>query len=350
MEQVLMQTQNINIEQVIPLISPAQLKQELFASPQICAQVLAQRNVVQEIISKKDKRLLAIVGPCSIHDIKGALDYANRLKQIQAKFANKLFILMRVYFEKPRTTIGWKGLINDPDLNNTRDMSKGLHIARKLLLDISAMDIPIATEMLDPISPQYTADLVTWASIGARTTESQTHREMSSGLSMPVGYKNGTDGGIDVALGAMQSGKNAHSFLGIDDNGCTAIVRTKGNPYGHIILRGGKDAPNYDQKTIAQVTEALVKAKLNTGIVIDCSHANSNKDYRNQAAVLQSLIEQRLAGNTDIIGFMLESNICEGSQKIADDLSKLAYGVSVTDACIDWDTTEQLLAKAYEAL
>lgn len=337
------QTHNIHIEQISPLISPMDLKGKLPGNPYLYEQIARNRQVIKDILTGKDSRLLAIVGPCSIHDTAAAMDYAHRLKALSKKVESRLFVIMRVYFEKPRTTIGWKGLINDPDLNDTRDMSKGLHVARKLLIDIAELDLPIATEVLDPITPQYISDLISWASIGARTTESQTHREMASGLSMPVGFKNGTDGDIGVAIAAMQSAQNPHSFIGIDDHGKTAIIRTKGNMEGHVILRGGRNAPNYDAQTIRTVVDALQKVHLNSHIVIDCSHANSSKDYQNQPVVLKNILEQRQKGNNHIIGFMLESNIAEGSQKIPSNLSELKYGVSVTDACIGWESTESLL-------
>jgi len=291
-----------------------------------------------------------VVGPCSIHDPAAAMDYARRLKALADEVGDTLYIVMRVYFEKPRTTTGWKGLINDPHMNDSFDIDAGLRLARKLLTDINELGLPTGTEALDPISPQYLGDLISWSAIGARTTESQTHREMASGLSTPVGFKNGTDGSLTVAINALQSVSNPHSFLGIDQRGQVAVIRTRGNAYGHIVLRGGDKGPNYDSVTVALVEKELEKAKLPCNVVIDCSHANSNKDHNLQPLVMNDCVHQILEGNKSIVGVMLESNIGAGNQKLTTDLSQLKYGVSVTDACIDWETTEKVLRDARDKL
>jgi 3-deoxy-7-phosphoheptulonate synthase len=298
----------------------------------------------------KDDRLFAVVGPCSIHDTELALEYGKRLKALADQVGKQIFIIMRVYFEKPRTTVGWKGLINDPHLNGSFDIETGLRKARKLLIKLSELGLPLATEALDPISPQYLQDTITWTAIGARTTESQTHREMSSGLSSPVGFKNGTDGSLDVAVNAMKSVVSGHAFLGINPQGQVAITKTKGNQYGHVVLRGGGGKPNYDSVSIALCEQALEKACLPTNIVVDCSHANSNKDHNVQPLVLDNIAHQIKDGNRSICGVMIESNINEGTQSIPDDLSQLKYGVSVTDACISWESTEKSLKKMADTL
>jgi 3-deoxy-7-phosphoheptulonate synthase len=307
-------------------------------------------KAVEDILDRTDHRLMIVVGPCSIHDPSAAMDYAQRLKRLADELADTLCIVMRVYFEKPRTTTGWKGLINDPHMNDSFDIEEGLQLARKVLLDINELGLPAGTEALDPISPQYLSDLITWSAIGARTTESQTHREMASGLSTPVGFKNGTDGGLQVAVNALLSVSNPHSFLGIDQNGQVAVIRTKGNRYGHIVLRGGSKGPNYDSVTIALVEKELAKHKLPPNIVVDCSHANSNKDPSLQPLVLNDLAHQIIEGNQSIVGAMLESNINAGNQSIPADLAQLKYGVSVTDACIDWAATERVLRETRNKL
>lgn len=314
--------------------------------------VYQSREEIKRVIARQDRRLLLIIGPCSIHDPIAALDYAERLARLRKEVSDRLLIIMRVYFEKPRTTIGWKGLITDPQIDGLDDIPTGLRVARKLLLDILALGVPAATEFLDPIVPQYIADLVSWAAIGARTTESQTHRQMASGLSMPVGYKNNTDGNLQIAIDAMKSASYPHSFLGIDENGKTAVVRTKGNPWGHIILRGGNNLPNYEPEAIRIAEDKLRQAGLNPAIMVDCSHANSGKKHERQEVVWQSILEQRYAGNDNLIGMMLESNIHEGNQKLPEVLhpgvaAQLKYGVSITDACVSWQTTEQLVERAY---
>jgi 3-deoxy-7-phosphoheptulonate synthase len=291
----------------------------------------------------KDHRLAIVIGPCSIHDPEAALDYAKRLKVLAEKLDDTLYIIMRAYFEKPRTTVGWKGLINDPNLDGTFDIDKGIRVGRKLLIDLSELGLPLATEALDPISPQYIQDLISWSAIGARTTESQTHREMASGLSGPVGFKNGTDGGLTVAINAMQSVSHSHSFLGINENGEVSIVNTKGNGYGHLVLRGGNGLPNYDAANIALSEEALTSAKLMHNIMVDCSHENSSKKPERQVTVAEDSTQQILDGNNSIMGLMIESNIGWGNQKVPANLKDLEYGVSITDACIDWETTEKAL-------
>lgn len=343
-------TQNLNINKVEPLPAPKALKEKYPMSEASVQLVVKTREEIQNIILRKDKRMILIVGPCSTRDEKAAMEYADRFKKAYETYSDRLCRIMRVYFEKPRTTIGWKGLINDPHMNNSFDVIEGLSRARRILMKITEMGIPTATEMLDPIVPQYISDLVSWAAIGARTTESQTHREMASGLSMPVGFKNGTDGNMQTAIDAMTSAKNPHSFLGINQDGQTCVVRTKGNQFGHIILRGGHDRPNYDKESIRAAVEKLKAAGLNTQVMVDCSHANSEKKHEKQEVVWKSVIEQRVAGNMDLLGMMLESNLNEGNQKIPADLSQLKYGVSVTDACVNWETTERLLQFAYDQL
>ncbi len=338
---------NVNIDALTPLISPRQLKDELPMTDEAYHTVYDGRVTLQKILSGADTRFLMIVGPCSIHDPNAALEYAQRLKELRDRYLDRIYIVMRVYFEKPRTTVGWKGLINDPDMDGSCDMTKGLKLARQLLLKINALGLPAATEVLDPISPQYMSGLMSWASIGARTTESQTHREMASGLSMPVGFKNSTDGSVDVALAAMQSAKHPHSFIGIDQDGHTCIVRTKGNPWGHVILRGGHDAPNYHPENIQSAVKALHVKSLIDRVMVDCSHANSGKKQENQEFVLDSVVQQILAGNTHILGAMFESNIHAGSQSIPKDVSQLKYGVSVTDECMGFSETARVIDATY---
>jgi 3-deoxy-7-phosphoheptulonate synthase len=345
---------NVNVISQDVLLTPEELKQRVPMTPKAQKTVLQGRAAVENILDRKDHRFMVVVGPCSIHDPVAALDYAQRLKRLADDVSDTLYVVMRVYFEKPRTTTGWKGLINDPHMNDSFDIEEGLQRARQVLLDINELGLAAGTEALDPISPQYLSDLITWSAIGARTTESQTHREMASGLSTPVGFKNGTDGGLQVAINALLSVSSAHSFLGINNDGQVAVVRTKGNRYGHIVLRGGAKGPNYDSVTIALVEKELAKNRLPANIVVDCSHANSNKDPALQPLVLHDVAHQVLEGNNSIVGVMLESNIHAGNQPIPADLSQLRYGVSVTDGCIDWATTEKLLretrAKIKDAL
>ena len=332
--------EDLNIANQQVLTSPEDLKNQLPTTSMIADGVMQARQTIKNILDGKDHRLFVVIGPCSIHDTEAALDYGRRLALLADELKDTLYIVMRVYFEKPRTTVGWKGLINDPHLDGTFDIETGLHIGRKLMLDLSAMGLPLATEALDPISPQYQSDLWSWAAIGARTTESQTHREMSSGLSCPVGFKNGTDGGLTVAFNALESMASSHSFLGINPHGQVSITRTTGNQYGHVVLRGGGGKPNYDAANIAMCEQALKKDGLSGNIMVDCSHANSSKDPANQTLVMEDITQQINAGNDSIVGLMIESNINWGNQSIPDHLSDLQYGVSVTDACIDWDTTQ----------
>jgi len=334
---------DLNIESIEALMTPQQLKADLPLEGAALASVRDARQSIFNILDRKDPRLFVVVGPCSIHDTEAALDYARRLQKLAEEVKDTLCLVMRVYFEKPRTSVGWKGLINDPFMDDTFQIEEGLRIGRKLLLDIVGMGLPASTEALDPISPQYLQDLISWSAIGARTTESQTHREMSSGLSSAVGFKNGTDGGLTVAVNAMQSVSHPHRFLGISKEGQVAVVKTKGNPYAHVVLRGGNAGPNYDSVHVAQAEAALEKGGVNTNIMIDCSHANSNKDPSIQSLVLKDVTNQILEGNQSIIGVMLESNINFGNQKIPKDLNDLEYGVSVTDACIDWSETERTI-------
>lgn len=333
-----------------PLLTPRALKSELPATEAANKTVFTSRQRVTNIIQRKDPRLLVVVGPCSIHDVRGATEYAQKLNALRSQLADQMEIVMRVYFEKPRTTIGWKGLINDPHLDGTHDIETGLKIARRLLLDITAMGLPAATELLDPITPQYIADLVTWTAIGARTTESQTHREMASGLSMPVGFKNSTDGSLQTAIDAMGAARQPHSFLGIDQDGLTSIVRTTGNSAGHIVLRGGRTRPNYDPQSIAGAERKLVEAGLPPVLMVDCSHANSGRQPARQEHVWRSVIKQRAGGTRSLIGAMLESYLSEGNQPFPQPVSKLVYGVSITDPCISWEVTERLLRQGHKAL
>jgi 3-deoxy-7-phosphoheptulonate synthase len=342
-------TFDLHVKEFEPLISPNALKVEIPISDKAFQTVVSSRETIQAILNKEDHRLLVVLGPCSIHDEKAAIEYAERLNSIRQQVAETLFVVMRVYFEKPRTTVGWKGLINDPCLDGTCDIMGGLKKARQLLLDITEMGLPTATEMLEPITPQYIAGLVCWSAIGARTIESQTHREMASGLSMPIGFKNSTDGGLSTALNAMLAAGAPQDFLGIDQDGRTSVVKTTGNPWTHLVLRGGS-RPNYDSVSISEAKSMLKAKGLSESIMVDCSHANSKKEFAAQAVVWKDVINQRLDGNHDIIGLMLESNLNEGSQKINGDLECLEYGVSVTDACISWETTETLLMTAHEQL
>lgn len=345
-----MRLSDLNIDDYQVVVTPTELKKELPLPESVRELVANSRQTVKDILDGKDDRLFAVVGPCSIHDTELALEYGKRLKALADEVSEQIFIIMRVYFEKPRTTVGWKGLINDPHLNGSFEIEDGLRKARKLLIDLSEIGLPLATEALDPISPQYLQDTITWTAIGARTTESQTHREMSSGLSSPVGFKNGTDGSLDVAVNAMKSVVSGHAFLGINPQGQVAITKTKGNQYGHVVLRGGGGKPNYDSVSIALCEQALKKAKLPTNIVVDCSHANSNKDHNVQPLVLDDIAHQIKDGNRSICGVMIESNINEGNQSIPDDLSQLKYGVSVTDACISWESTVKSLNKMASTL
>ena len=340
-------TRDIHIESTTPLITPIDLVNNLPITPHVERTVVSGREQVRSIINGQDTRLMMIVGPCSIHDEKAALEYARRLVDLSEKLSDRLLVLMRVYFEKPRTTIGWKGLIYDPHLDGTLDIETRLHRARALLLKIGEMGIYAGTEFLDPVVPQYLAGLVTWSTIGARTTESQTHRQMASGLSMPVGFKNGTNGNAQIAVDAMVSAQSPQGFLGLDHQGRTAFVRTTGNPDGHLVLRGGNGGPNFSAEAIAQAKMQLQAAGVRSQLLVDCSHGNSNKEHTKQAKALKDVVEQRLSGNTDIIGCMVESNLAPGKQDLGDDPSQLNYGVSITDACIGWEETEELLTWTY---
>lgn len=333
------QHENINVCEMKPMISPWVIKEELKITNQMRNDIISSRKIISDILKGSDNRFLVISGPCSIHDYDSAIEYAHRLKELSIKYP-KLYIVMRVYFEKPRTNIGWKGLINDPDLNNTFNINKGIRMARELLMNICEIGLPIGCEFLDTIVPQYISDLVSWGAIGARTVESQVHRELVSGLSMPVGFKNGTSGNIRVAVDSIISAENKHCFLGITDEGTPAIITTKGNQNTHIILRGGSNGPNYSSEYINSTIDIMSKDNLDTNIVVDCSHGNSQKIYQNQLCVAKDIVEQISKGQTRIKGIMLESHLVEGNQKLGEDKDKLVYGKSITDACINLETTE----------
>ncbi|MAD57708.1 MAG: 3-deoxy-7-phosphoheptulonate synthase [Porticoccus sp.] len=335
--------ENINIDSQEILISPKALKEKIKISDAARNTVNIGRAAIENILDRKDHRIFIVLGPCSIHDIDAAIDYAKRLKLLADEVNDTLCLVMRVYFEKPRTTTGWKGLINDPFLNDSFKITEGLHVGRKLLMEIAEIGLPTATEALDPISPQYMHDLITWAAVGARTTESQTHREMASGLSSAVGFKNGTDGGLSVAINALKSVASPHRFLGINADGNVSVVTTSGNSYSHVVLRGGDGKPNYDSVSISIAEEKLRSSGIKENIMVDCSHANSNKNHKLQPIVVENVTNQILEGNKSIIGLMIESNINEGNQIITNDISDLKYGVSVTDSCIDWSTTEKTI-------
>ena len=341
-------TRDWHIESTAPLITPIEPNRELPVSPRVEHTVASGRAQTRKILNGEDPRFLVIVGPCSIHDEEAALDYAERLASCSSRLSDRLLIVMRAYFEKPRTTTGWKGLIYDPHLDDSCDINTGLHRARALLLEICEIGVYAGTEFLDPIIPQYLVGLVTWAAIGARTTESQTHRQMASGLSMPVGFKNATDGNTFAAINAMISARFPHCFLGMDQEGRTAIIRTKGNPDGHIVLRGGNNRPNFGPEAMAQAGQHFLAAGVRPQLIVDCSHGNSNKEHAKQSRVLKDVVNQRRAGNEHIIGCMLESNINPGGQPIEGGPSTLRYGVSVIDPCIGWEETEELLNWIYE--
>jgi 3-deoxy-7-phosphoheptulonate synthase len=343
-------TQNLHVKEAVRLLTPRALKAELRVSEETNRMVAASRERVMNILGQQDPRMLVVIGPCSIHDVEGALEYGEKLAGLRKKVADQFELIMRVYFEKPRTTIGWKGLINDPHLDGSYDIEAGLKAARRLLVELTAMGLPTATEFLDPIIPQYIDDLVSWAAIGARTTESQTHREMASGLSMPVGFKNGTDGSLQIALDAMVSARTPHSFLGIDQDGVTSIIRTTGNPSGHIVLRGGRSRTNYDEASLKEAEAKLRETHLPSVLMVDCSHANSGKQHARQEEVWHSVISQRLVGNRALVGLMVESYLEEGSQPIPENAANLRYGVSITDACVSWEVTERMLRWGYERL
>ena len=344
------QTSDVRVARTERLIPPDELIAELPISPAIEDLVTKSRSTIQAILDGRDPRLLVVIGPCSIHDEKAALEYAGRLRKLADQVSDRIFVVMRVYFEKPRTTVGWKGLIYDPHLDGSFDISAGLRQARHILIKLGELGVAAGTEFLDPILPQYLADLTAWAAIGARTTESQTHRQMASGLSMPVGFKNGTDGDVQVAVDAMVSARSPHAFLGIDRSGATSAIHTTGNLYGHIILRGGRSGPNYGADAISDVRAKLEAASLGPQLLVDCSPANSEKDHNRQSIAFRDIVAQRASGDRDIVGCMLESHLNPGNQKLGDNPSALAYGVSITDACIGWDETDQLLSEARETL
>jgi len=336
-------TSDLHVVETRPLVPPSVLHRDQPISERSAATVQQTRERIQAILHGRDSRQLVIVGPCSVHDVAAAKDYAAELAQLRQRHAAELEVVMRVYFEKPRTTIGWKGLINDPHLDGSYDINTGLRLARDLLLHVTELGLPAATELLDPIVPQYIADLISWTAIGARTTESQTHREMASGLSMPIGFKNGTDGSVSTAIHAMQAAAGPHHFLGINRDGSASTVSTTGNPDGHVVLRGGKLGTNYHPEAVEEVAAALERDGLPSRVMVDCSHGNSNKDYRRQGEVLHQVAEQLQGGSRHVMGVMLESHLVAGSQKIPADLSQLTYGQSITDACIDLATTTELL-------
>ncbi|MDC0173195.1 3-deoxy-7-phosphoheptulonate synthase [Gammaproteobacteria bacterium] len=342
--------ENINIEQPEILVTPAELKREIPISDKARQTVSDGRKAIENILERKDHRIFVVIGPCSIHDLKAAHEYAAKLKVLADKVSDTLLIVMRVYFEKPRTTTGWKGLINDPFMNDSFKITDGLHIGRQLLHDILEIGLPTATEALDPISPQYMQDLITWSAIGARTTESQTHREMASGLSSSVGFKNGTDGSLTVAMNALQSVASPHRFLGINSDGKVSVITTKGNPYAHVVLRGGNGKPNYDSVSVSICEQELTAEGITPNIMVDCSHANSNKDHNLQPLVLENVANQILEGNQSIIGAMVESHLNGGNQKLSSNPDDMAYGVSVTDACVDWETTERSILEMADKL
>jgi 3-deoxy-7-phosphoheptulonate synthase len=342
--------ENTNVTSFADMPTPDELHAKLPITDTAHKYVSEARELLRDILDRKDKRLFVVVGPCSIHDPEAGLEYARRLKKLQAKVAGTMVLIMRVYFEKPRTTTGWKGFINDPFMDDSFRVDVGMERARQFLLDVCELGLPTATEALDPISPQYLGDLIAWTAIGARTTESQTHREMASGLSTPVGFKNGTDGDVDIAVNAVVSSSKPHSFLGISEQGTVSIVRTKGNAYGHVVLRGGGGRPNYDSVSVAIAEQAMKKAGLPANLVVDCSHANSYKKPDLQPLVMSDVVQQIRHGNRSLVGVMIESNIVGGNQPIPEDLSKLTYGCSVTDSCIGWDETEELLRSAHAEL
>ena len=342
--------ENVYVTDFDPMPSPEEIHDRVPLSANATRTVMQGREALRNILDRKDHRLIVVVGPCSIHDPVAGLDYARRLKALSDKLGDTLLLVMRVYFEKPRTTTGWKGYINDPDMDDSFQVNKGMEKARAFLRDVAELGLPAATEALDPISPQYLGDLIAWTAIGARTAESQTHREMSSGLSTPVGFKNGTNGDVSIAINAILSASRPHNFLGINGEGKTSIVRTSGNPYGHLVLRGGDGRPNYDTVSVRIAEQALVKAKLPPNIVVDCSHANSYKNPELQPLVMSDIVNQVRYGNRSLVGVMIESNLFAGNQPIPEDLAQLKYGCSVTDACVDWETTEQMLREAANQL
>ncbi len=343
-------TSDLHVVETRPLMTPAALHSEYPITAPVSALVGETRDRIRNILRNEDHRLLVIVGPCSIHDVKAAHEYGEKLLALREELKDQLEIVMRVYFEKPRTTVGWKGLINDPHLDNSYDINTGLRLARELLLHLAEIGMPAATELLDPIIPQYIADVISWTAIGARTTESQTHREMASGLSMPIGFKNGTDGSLKAAANAMLSAAQSHHFLGINIRGTASIIKTTGNPDGHLVLRGGSGGPNFEQAAVDQAAKELSGSNLNSRAMVDCSHGNSSKDFRKQALALKSVAEQVAEGSKNILGVMVESHLIEGNQKIKDDLNQLTYGQSITDACVCFDDTVTMLRELARAV
>lgn len=344
------QTQDLHVVETRPLVSPALLHHELPMTNEAAALVSAARDRIRHILYNEDRRLLVIVGPCSVHDVDAAYEYGQKLVNLRHELSGQLEIIMRVYFEKPRTNVGWKGLINDPHLDGSYDINTGLRLARKLLLDLAHLGLPSATELLDPVTPQYIADVIAWTAIGARTTESQTHREMASGLSMPIGFKNSTDGSLQAAENAMVAASQPHHFLGINHHGLASIVTTTGNPDCHLVLRGGKGGPNFSQAHVEKAAEEMAKMKLNPRMMIDCSHANANKDHTRQVSVLEDVANQMRNGSRHILGVMIESHLKAGNQSIPDNLRDLTYGQSVTDACVDFETTATMLRQLASAV
>jgi 3-deoxy-7-phosphoheptulonate synthase len=338
------QVDDLRINQLKPLIPPAILMEEIPMTESGTALVSSTRSAIQNIIEGNDERLVVVVGPCSIHDVKAARDYGTRLKALRDTYSDKLEIVMRVYFEKPRTRKGWKGLINDPHLDDSFQINKGLHLARKLLVDLNTLGVPAGCEFLDTISPQFIADAVSWGAIGARTTESQVHRELASGLSMPVGFKNGTDGNAKIAIDAIHAAASSHHFLSVTKQSVAAIVETTGNEFCHVILRGSNTGPNFGEDHVQAICNDLEDADLTSRVMVDCSHGNSNKNPQNQSLVVDETVRQRKNGNKAIFGVMIESNIVAGQQKVGP-LNQLTYGQSITDACISWEETEQLIKK-----
>ena len=343
-------TEDLNVVALDVMPTPDEVKAKLPLTEKAADAVVAGRRAIEAILDGRDPRLFAVVGPCSIHDPVAGLDYARRLKKLGDELSSTMVMVMRVYFEKPRTSVGWKGFINDPYMDDSFRVDEGMERARRFLLDVNELGLPAATEALDPTAPQYLGDLIAWTAIGARTSESQTHREMSSGLSTPVGFKNGTDGDVETAVNAILSASHPHAFLGINGQGRSAVVRTRGNPYGHLVLRGGGGRPNFDTVSISLAEQALAKAKLPQNVVIDCSHANSWKKPEMQPLVMRDVVHQIREGNRSVVGFMVESFIEAGNQPIPEDLSKLKYGCSVTDACVSWETTEEMLRAAHAVL
>jgi len=344
------QTQDLHVVETRPLVSPALLHHEFPMTDEAAAVVAEARGRIRHILYNEDRRLLVIVGPCSVHDIDAAYEYGQKLANLRHELSGQLEILMRVYFEKPRTNVGWKGLINDPHLDGSYDINTGLRLARKLLLDLAHLGLPSATELLDPVTPQYIADVISWTAIGARTTESQTHREMASGLSMPIGFKNSTDGSLQAAMNAMLAASQPHHFLGINHSGLASIVTTTGNPDCHLVLRGGKGGPNFSADHVIKAAEEMASLKLNPRMMVDCSHANANKDHNRQVTVLENVAQQVEQGSNHILGVMIESHLKAGNQKIPKDLREMEYGKSITDACVDFETTATMLRKLAAAV